>query len=89
MSKYNLTNKYNLSDETNTEQLAHFPSLIRYAKRKDDEYLKLSIGVRRELEDNMRMERVNIKQALETTNKRERETAVNRCKDVSCCKYQN
>ena len=61
--------------------------MIRYAKRKDDEFLKLSIGVRRDLEDKMRVERINLKQALDTTNKRETDVAVDRCKLVCRCNF--
>ena len=42
----------------------------------------MSIGVRRDLEDKMRIERATLKQALDTTNKRELQSAVERCKLV-------
>ena len=54
----------------------------RYMKRKDDEFIKMSIGVRRDMEDKMRIERSSLKEALTTTNKRETEAAVNRSKLV-------
>jgi hypothetical protein len=55
----------------------------RYMKKKDDELIKMSIGVRRDMEDKMRIERSSLKEALTTTNKRELEAAVDRSKLVS------
>ena len=55
----------------------------RYTKRKDDEFFKMSIGVRRDMEEKMKIERSSLKEALTNTNKRETEAAVDRCKLVS------
>ena len=57
-------------------------------KRKDDEFFKMSIGVRRDMEDKMRIERTSLKEALTTTNKRETDAAVDRCKLVSILNVQ-
>ena len=57
-------------------------------KRKDDEFFKMSIGVRRDMEDKMRIERTSLKEALTTTNKRETEAAVDRSKLVSILNVQ-
>ena len=54
----------------------------RYAKKKDEELVKMSIGARRDLEDKMRIERATLKEALSNQKQREIEAAVDRKKVV-------
>ncbi len=46
-----------------------------YESKKDAEFMRLSIGLRREMEDQMRVERVNLRQALEAKALQEKEVA--------------
>ena len=54
----------------------------RYAKRKDEELVKNSIGVRRDFEEKMKIERSTLKEVLTNQNKRDLEAAVDRKKLV-------
>ena len=63
--------------------------MIRYAKRKDDEFVKLSIGVRRDIEGKMKIERDTLTEALTRSSKRELEAAVDRKKIVCIFKLSN
>merc|ERR1712223_1121649 len=54
-----------------------------YAKKKDEELVKMSIGARRDMEDKMRIERATLKEALSNQKQREIEAAVDR-KKVEC-----
>ena len=54
----------------------------RYAKRKDEELVKMSIGVRRDMEEKMKIERNTLKEVLTNQNKRDLESAVDRKKLV-------
>ena len=51
-----------------------------YGRAKDEEFTKLSIGLRREMDDNLRKERTNLRKALDTANAQEREAAIDRYK---------
>merc|ERR550534_1109566 len=51
-----------------------------YARQKDEEFTKLSIGLRRDANENMAKERSNLRKALDTANAQEREAAIDRYK---------
>ena len=59
-----------------------FQLRTRYAKRKDEELVKNSIGVRRDFEEKMKIERSTLKEVLTNQNKRDLEAAVDRKKLV-------
>ena len=39
-----------------------------YGRKKDEEFTKLSIGLRRDMDENLRKERSNIRKALDAAN---------------------
>ncbi len=47
-----------------------------YARAKDDEFTRMSIAMRRDMEEKIRTERCNLKTALDTQNKAERDKAI-------------
>jgi len=49
---------------------------VEYAKMKDDELIKMSISLRREMEDQMRLERTSLKTALDAQHAADREKAL-------------
>ena len=49
-----------------------------YARLKDEEFTKLSIGLRRDMNENMAKERSNLRKALDTANAQERTAAIDR-----------
>ena len=49
-----------------------------HARKKDEEFTKLSIGLRRDMDENLRKERSNLRKALDTANTQEREAAIER-----------
>ena len=65
------------------KQLCIFFAKYRYTRKKDDEFFKMSIGVRRDMEEKMKIERETLKKVLTDTNKRDVESAVDRTKVVS------
>ena len=54
----------------------------RYAKRKDEELVKMSIGARRDMDEKMKIERNTLKEVLTNQSKRDLEAAVDRKKLV-------
>ena len=64
------------------KQLCTFLAKYRYTRKKDDEFFKMSIGVRRDMEEKMKIERETLKKVLTDTNKRDVESAVDRTKVV-------
>ena len=65
------------------KQLRTFLANYRYTRKKDDEFFKMSIGVRRDMEEKMKIERETLKKVLTDTNKRDVESAIDRTKVVS------
>ena len=60
----------------------YFHCKKRYAKRKDEELVKMSIGARRDMEEKMKIERNTLKEVLTNQSKRDLEVAVDRKKLV-------
>ena len=63
-------------------QNIYFHCKKRYAKRKDEELVKMSIGARRDMEEKMKIERNTLKEVLTNQSKRDLEVAVDRKKLV-------